>query len=97
MLWMINIVNELPHPLNSPLVTIYPNPASSTLYLSTGNNLVTVKSLKVYSINSVLVYAVNAILPSSYAINIDEFPRGAYTAILELSDGSRQIKQFVKQ
>jgi len=79
------------------LVTIYPNPASSTLYLSTGDSLITVRSLKLYSINSVLVYTVNAILPSSYAINIDDFPRGAYTAILELSDGSRQVKQFVKQ
>ncbi|MDP4129172.1 MAG: T9SS type A sorting domain-containing protein [Bacteroidota bacterium] len=79
------------------MVTIYPNPASSTLYLSTGNHLITVRSLEVYSINSVLVYAVNAMLPSCYAMNIDDFPQGAYTAILELSDGSRQIKQFVKQ
>ena len=79
------------------MITIYPNPASSVLYLSTGNNLITVNSLKVYSINSVLVYAINAILPSSYAINIDDFPQGAYTAILELSDGTRQVKEFIKQ
>ena len=95
--WMINIVSDLLNPINSTLVTIYPNPDYSTLYLSTGNNLITVKSLKVYSINSVLVYAVNTILPSSYALNIGEFPQGSYTAILELSDGSRQVKEFVKQ
>ena len=83
--------------LHAILVTIYPNPASSVLYLSTGNNLITVNSLKVYSINSVLIYAVHSILPSSYAINIGDFPQGAYTAILELSDGTRQVKQFVKQ
>jgi hypothetical protein len=79
------------------LITIFPNPDSSTLYLIAANNLVTVISLKVYSINSVLVYAINSILPSSYALNIDDFPRGSYTAILELSDGTRQIKEFVKQ
>jgi hypothetical protein len=79
------------------LITIYPNPASSTLYLSTGNNLITVKSLKVYSVNSVLVYAVNAILPSSYALNIGDLPRGTYTAILEMTDGSSQVREFVKQ
>jgi len=79
------------------LVTIYPNPDFSTLYLSTGNSLVTVKSLKVYSINSVLVYAVHSVLLSSYALNIGEFPRGSYTAIMELSDGSRQVREFVKQ
>jgi hypothetical protein len=95
--WMINIVSDLLNPINSAVVTIYPNPDYSTLYLSTGNNLITVKSLKVYSFNSVLVYAVNTILPSSYALNIGEFPQGSYTAILELSDGSRQVKEFIKQ
>ncbi|HEY4155246.1 MAG TPA: hypothetical protein VGM24_07455 [Puia sp.] len=79
------------------MLTIYPNSATSILYLNTGSSLITVNSLKVYSINSVLVYAVNSILPSSYAINIGDFPRGAYTAILELSDGSRQVREFVKQ
>jgi hypothetical protein len=88
--------NHLTESLSS-LITIYPNPASSTLYLSTGNSQLTVNSFKVYSVNSVLIYAINAVLPSSYAINIDGFPRGAYTAILELSDGSKQVKEFVKQ
>lgn len=71
------------------VISIYPNPASVELYISTQNQISTVK---IYKITGEKVYEM---LGDTNHINISNLELGIYTCVIELQHGQKFVQKFI--
>jgi hypothetical protein len=84
-------------PVNAFGVKLYPNPTNGMLNLDLGDGEA-IKSVKIFDMNGRLYqYDMNGGRNGSYQLNLDGMSSGLYFMTIEMSDGRKGTKKFIKQ
>lgn len=89
---------SISNPINEKNITISPNPAvSDAKIVIEGNNMLTIKSISVYSIIGSEVYSKAIVSPSStFDLNVRNFKKGKYLVRVIFQDNSSEVVTLIK-
>jgi hypothetical protein len=76
------------------MVSIYPNPVTSTLTISNTN---TINKIEIYNMVGEVVSAVENVNKNTYAINVENLQNGLYFAKIQLKNGTIVSKKIIKE
>jgi plastocyanin len=77
-----------------PYLSVYPNPASSTMYISAGQNI---RTVSIYSISGTRILSFGDLNQLNHEISLEGMLAGVYLVEVDFENSSRQIVRLVKR
>jgi len=78
-------------------VTVYPNPSTDLLSVTSGDATVNLKQLRIYDQSGKLLSQTGPVNASQYSLSTGGFARGTYILFIQLSNGATTTRTFLKK
>lgn len=75
-------------------LTVYPNPASRTMYISAGQNI---RTVSIYSISGTRILSLEDLNQMNHEISLDGILPGVYLVKVDFENSIRQVVRLVKR
>jgi plastocyanin len=79
---------------NDPYLSVYPNPASTTVHVSAGADM---RTVSVYSLSGTRILSLVELNETNHQVSLEGIPAGVYFVEVDFQDKSRQTVRLVKR